>query len=163
MKITAMQEYGLRCILQLAAHQGEKPLTVREIAQKERLTSVYVAKILVTLRRSGLVRSVRGVKGGYSLSRPAREISVGGVLATLGQVDLGKDLCTRFTGDAAVCTHMDNCGIRPVWGVLTQYIYGFLNQLNLEQLVQDESRVAQEINRLQSRVALPPLTVPIAL
>jgi Rrf2 family protein len=151
MKITAMQEYGLRCILQLAAHKPASPLTVREIAQKEYLTPVYVAKILVTLRRAGLVKSLRGVNGGYALSRPARVISVASVLAALGQVDLGKDLCKRFTGTASVCTHAGNCGIRPMWGVLTQYIFGFLNQLNLDQLVQDETVVQQEIQRLQSR------------
>src|SRR5688572_33493527 len=149
MKVTAMQEYGLRCMLQLVLYKSEKPLTVREIAEKERLTPVYVEKILVTLRRAGLVKSLRGVNGGYVLSRPAKGISVALVLGALGQVDLGKNLCKRFTGTASECVHMGDCGIRPVWGLLTRYIYGFLDQLNLEQLVQNEATVTQEIDRLQ--------------
>ena len=68
MRVTAMQEYGLRCMLQLATHNSDVPLAVREIAKRERLTPVYVEKILVNLRRAGLVKSVRGVNGGYALT-----------------------------------------------------------------------------------------------
>jgi Rrf2 family transcriptional regulator, iron-sulfur cluster assembly transcription factor len=161
MKITAMQEYGLRCLLQLASQGPETPLTVREIAERESLTTMYVAKILVTLRKGGLVKSIRGVKGGYALSRAPREISVADSLSALGRMELGKDLCQRFTGTASVCTHMDNCGIRPVWGVLTQYIYGFLSQLNLEQLAQDETMVSQQVQRVQMRT--PSMPVPATL
>jgi Rrf2 family protein len=154
MKVTAMQEYGLRCMLQLVSHKASTPLTVREIAERERLTAVYVEKILVTLRRAGLVNSLRGVNGGYVLNRPAKTISVAQVLGALGQVDLGKDLCKRFTGTASECVHYGDCGIRPVWGILTRYIYGFLNQLTLEQLLQNEATVTENIDKLQSRSPL---------
>jgi Rrf2 family transcriptional regulator, iron-sulfur cluster assembly transcription factor len=149
MKVTAMQEYGLRCMMQLVVHGPETPLTVREIAEKERLTPVYVEKLLVTLRRADLVKSSRGVNGGYALARPARETSVADVLSALGQVDLGgKNLCRRFTGTAQVCVHEGNCGIRPVWGMLTRFIYGFLSKINLEQLAQKEEKVTKDIEAL---------------
>jgi Rrf2 family protein len=163
MKITAMQEYGLRCILQLAAHPGPAPLTVREISKKEFLTPVYVAKLLVVLRRAGIVTSIRGVNGGYELSRPPREISVAKVLSALGQVELGKDLCKRFPGTAEICTHIGNCGIRPVWGVLTQYIFNFLNQLTLDRLILGEAAMTLEVNRVQSQVAATSVRIPINL
>lgn len=150
MKVTAMQEYGLRCMMQLVTHGPETPLTVREIAEKESLTPVYVEKLLVTLRRGGLVKSQRGVNGGYALAKPARETSVAEVLSVLGQMDLGKNMCNRFTGTAKVCVHESNCGIRPVWGLLTKFIYGFLSKLNLEQLIQREEKVAKEIEALWS-------------
>jgi Rrf2 family protein len=151
MKVTAMQEYGLRCMMQLVVHGPETPLTVREIAAGESLTPVYVEKLLVTLRRAGLVKSLRGVNGGYVLSRPAVEVSVADVLSALGQVDLGKNLCKRFTGTAKLCVHDGNCAIRPVWGLLTRFIYGFLSQLTLEQLTQKEEAVTRDIERLFSR------------
>jgi len=130
-------------------------LTVRDIAKREGLTPVYVAKILVTLRRAGLVKSVRGLHGGYRLSRPAQEISVGATLASLGHMDTGSNHCKKFSGALAVCTHIHNCGIRPVLGMLTQYVYGFLNKLSLDQLVQDEAAVTQTIYRM--RPAQPPI------
>lgn len=148
MKVTAMQEYGLRCMMQLVLHGPETPLTVREIAEKERLTPVYVEKLLVTLRRGGLVKSLRGVNGGYTLAKPARETTAAEVLSVLGRMDLGKGMCSRFTGTAKVCVHDANCGIRPVWGLLTKFIYGFLSRLNLEQLAQPEEKVVKDIEAL---------------
>lgn len=151
MRVTAMQEYGLRCMLQLATHNSDVPLAVREIAKRERLTPVYVEKILVNLRRAGLVKSVRGVNGGYALTKPARDISVGIVLSSLGQVDLSHNLCSRFTGDSAACVHEGDCSIRPIWGLLTRYIYGFLEKTNLEQLLQDEAHVIQDVDKLGAK------------
>jgi len=150
-KITAMQEYGIRCMLQLVRQEDSSPLTAKEIAEKEVLTPVYVAKLLVTLRRAGLVKSIRGVKGGYAPARPAKNISVAVVLSALGNIDLDTDLCDRFTGNADKCSHIDNCGLRPVWAVLAQYIFGFLNQLTLDQLVKDENFVEREVQSLKEK------------
>jgi Rrf2 family protein len=148
MKVTAMQEYGLRCMLQLVGHRDGSPLTVREIAGRERLTPVYVEKLLVTLRRSGLVKSLRGIHGGYTLAKPAKEVSVADVLSALGQVDLGKDMCGRFTGNSKTCVHVDDCAIRPVWGQLTRFIYCFLSKLSLHQLAQKEGDVIKAVGHL---------------
>lgn len=148
MRVTAMQEYGLRCMLQIASHKVPAPLPVREIAKRERLTPVYVEKILVNLRKAGLVKSVRGVNGGYIIALPPKDISVAAVLSALGQVDLGRDLCRRFTGNSAACVHNGDCSIRPVWGLLTRYIYGFLQQISVEQLLKGEAGVVEDIDRL---------------
>jgi Rrf2 family protein len=156
MRVTALQEYGLRCILQIASHKEERPLPVRQIAKRERLTPVYVEKILVNLRRAGLVRSVRGVNGGYAMALAPKNVSVAAVLSALGQVDLGRDLCRRFTGNSGNCVHSKTCSIRPVWGVLTRYIYGFLEKINLEQLLEDESMVVEHIDKIGQQ-APPPL------
>ena len=67
MKITAQEEYGLRCILQLASMPAEEPLAGSEIARREGLSYPYVEKLLWTLKKAGLTRSHRGVKGGYVL------------------------------------------------------------------------------------------------
>ncbi|HZF38830.1 MAG TPA: Rrf2 family transcriptional regulator, partial [Blastocatellia bacterium] len=84
MKITAQEEYGLRCILQLAREQTANSdgnlepgaIFVRDIAEREGLSVAYVEKILWTLSHSGIVESVRGPKGGYRLTRPCGEISL---------------------------------------------------------------------------------------
>lgn len=151
MRVTAMQEYGLRCMLQIASHAAATPLPVREIARRERLTPVYVEKILVNLRKAGLVKSLRGVNGGYIIAMAPKDISVAAVLSALGQVDLGRDLCRRFTGNSNACVHSGECSIRPVWGLLTRYIYGFLQQISVEQLLKGEAGVVDDINALGSR------------
>src|SRR5215831_19245090 len=98
MKVSAQEEYGLRCMLQLARRQKDgsaEPLTLGEVARDEGLTVAYAAKLVRRLRRAGLVRSVLGRAGGYSLSRPAETISVLEVLGALGGKLYTSDYCRR--------------------------------------------------------------------
>src|SRR5262245_50775452 len=85
MKITAQEEYGLRCLLRLAGAYGGKTLTIPEIAQAENLSQPYVAKLLGVLRQAGLIESVRGRTGGYRLALPPAQVRLGGVLLALGE------------------------------------------------------------------------------
>src|SRR5947207_15079490 len=85
MKITAQEEYGLRCLLRLARSAEGPPLTIPEIASSENLSPAYVGKLLAVLRHAGLIESVRGRAGGYYLARPPEEIRLGGVLLVLGE------------------------------------------------------------------------------
>ena len=84
MQLLATEEYGLRCLVQVAQHAGERPLTIPEIAGAEGLSSEYTAKIMRALREGGLVTSTRGAAGGYRLARPAREITPWDVIQALG-------------------------------------------------------------------------------
>ena len=117
MKVSAREEYGLRCMLQLARRQQGGtglPLTLAEIAREERLTVPHVAKLIRTLRKAGLVRSVLGRTGGYTLTRKAEEISVAEVLASLGGKLYDTEYCGRFSGEQAICAHMGDCSIRSL-------------------------------------------------
>ena len=109
MKVSAQEEYGLRCLLQLARRQkaGDgHPLTLSEIAREEGLSVPNVAKLIRRLRKAGLVRSVLGRTGGYTLARGAEDMSVAEALAALGGKLYDTDYCGKFSGDQAVCTHM---------------------------------------------------------
>ena len=142
MKVSAQEEYGLRCLLQLARRQKSgdaHPLTLSEIARDEGLTIPYVAKLIRRLRKAGLVRSVLGRTGGYTLSRDASVVSVGEALSALGGKLYDTDHCTKFTGDLAVCTHMGDCSIRSLWGVLEGLIEKVLSKTVLSELVGTES------------------------
>src|SRR5262245_58120787 len=109
MKVSAQEEYGLRCMVQLARRQKEgrrEPLTLGEVARDEGLTVAYVAKLIRMLRRSGLVRSVLGRTGGYVLAREADRITLLEILSALGGQMYDTDYCNRFPGEQAICTHM---------------------------------------------------------
>jgi Rrf2 family protein len=130
MKITAQEEYGLRCVLQLAREQiansnsnlESGAIFVRDIAEREGLSVAYVEKILWTLSRSGIVESVRGPKGGYRLTRPAGEISLGHVMRALGGIPSEEEICSQFTGNQDICVHHDGCGLKPVWTSITDFV-----------------------------------------
>ena len=139
MKITAQEEYGLRCILQLAREQGSPgegvAMQVRDIAEREGLSVAYVEKILWTLGRSGMVESVRGPKGGYRLTRPSAEISIGEVMRVLGGMPSQEEICSQFTGNQETCVHHDGCGLRPVWVSITDFVHSVFDKIPITALL----------------------------
>ena len=151
MKISAQEEYGLRCLLQLARARNGQILTVKEIAVKERLSTAYAEKLLRLLARAGLVHSLRGSKGGYMLNRPGAQVTLGEVVRALGQVPTTDHICQQFTGNQDTCVHFSNCGIRSAWSGLTNYIQSFLDQITLEQLLGDEYTVSDRLAKGPSR------------
>ena len=145
MKITAQEEYGLRCLLQLARSPQHQVVRVKDIAAKEGLSNAYVEKLLRLLSQSGLVHSVRGVKGGYVLNRPSSAITLGEVVRALGTVQTTDHICRQFTGLEATCVHFNDCGIRSVWSGLTTYIQNFMDQTTLSSLLENEYTVSERI------------------
>src|SRR5437867_4633502 len=143
MKITALEEYGLRCILSLAAASCGEPLTVSEIAAREGLTVPYVGKLMSVLRESGLVESVRGRGGGYVLTRPPGAISVEEVLGALGEPLFSSGYCESHPGTLDVCIHQEGCAIRSVWQVLGEMIQNVLRKTSLADLCAPEAQVAR--------------------
>ncbi len=134
MRITAQEEYGLRCILQLAAAPAGEQFTVGEIARREGLSAAYVEKLLRILNRAGLTQSQRGTKGGYTLAKPSHQITLGDVGRALGGVQTPHDICNRYTGNLKTCIHDGDCGIRPIWSEITQYIFGVLDGIPISQV-----------------------------
>lgn len=150
MKITAQEEYGLRCLLQLAQARGDGGLTVKEIAGREGLSSAYVEKLLRLLAKAGFIHSVRGVHGGYLLSRQPQQISLGEVVRALGSVPTIQEICDRHPGNLASCIHIDDCCIRSAWATLTSAIEGFMGKVLISDLVGPEAKVRQS---LQQRIS----------
>jgi Rrf2 family protein len=142
MKVSAQEEYGLRCMLQLARRQRDgsgQPLTLGEIARHEGLTVPHVAKLIRSLRKAGLVTSVLGRTGGYSLAKGAAEISVAEILSALGGKLYDTDYCGKYSGDLAICTHMGDCSIRSLWGVIETLLERVLSRTKLSELICSES------------------------
>jgi Rrf2 family protein len=138
-KITSQEEYGLRCLLQLARQgqesAGEGTMLVRDIAEREGLSVAYVEKLLWLLSRSGLVESVRGPKGGYKLARSAAAISLGEVMRVLGGIQSEEELCGQFTGQHETCVHHGDCGLKPVWTGITDFINSVFDKVPLTTLL----------------------------
>jgi Rrf2 family protein len=102
-------QQALRALIYLASHEGKGPIQVREVAEAEGIPRPFLSKILHMLRTRDLVRSTKGPGGGYELSRPAVEISVGDVMhAVDGVIDM-KNVCIlgldRCSDDASCALH----------------------------------------------------------
>lgn len=91
MKLTRRGHYSLKAMLDLALLAPDQLASVRTIAQRQGIPAPYLEKLLIELRQANLVRSQRGVQGGYQLNRPARQISLAAVLTAVGErLDLGQ-------------------------------------------------------------------------
>lgn len=152
MKITAQEEYGLRCLLQLArATAGHA--TIPEIAAAEGLSAPYVAKLLAVLRQAGLIDSVRGRAGGYRLAAVPAEIRLGNILRALGEPLFDEPgYCQQHAGSETngMCVHLGQCSLRALWGTLEQWMRQALDRLTLADLLQNEVNIAE---LLQARLA----------
>ena len=145
MKISSQEEYGLRCLLQLAQVPQGQLMTVKKIAEKEGLSAAYVEKLLRILGTAGLVHSTRGVQGGYALSHPPATISLGKVVRALGEVLATEHICITFTGNEETCVHFDDCGLRSVWAGLSLYIQNFLDHTMVADLLGKEQVVSTRL------------------
>ena len=137
MKLTAQEEYGLRCLLVLA-RGPEKFLSIEEVAGREGLTHAYVAKLMRALRRAGLVTSVLGKHGGYRLARAAEDTPLDAVIGGLGGRLFSSNFCQQHSGQSHVCIHDGDCSIRPFLIGLDAVIQRALGQVTLRDLVSTE-------------------------
>ena len=85
MKLTTRGHYSVKALLDLSLQQGFGPTSVKAIAHRQDLPAPYLEKLLIEMRRAGLVTSVRGAQGGYQLAREPAQISLGQILESVGE------------------------------------------------------------------------------
>lgn len=134
MKISGQEEYGIRCLLQLAERGPGVNLSIPEISAAEGITAAYAAKLMRLLRKGGFVKSVRGQAGGYVLARPPGSIRVGEVLMALGGRLVPPDFCARHRGEEKLCARYKGCPIRTFWQGVEKAVDGVLERLTLADL-----------------------------
>jgi Rrf2 family protein len=140
MKLSAGEEYGLRCLLQIGRRQKESggSLSISEISQIEGLSAPNVAKLMRLLRLGGYVESLRGQAGGYRLAQSADLIVVGDVLSALGGRLFTPEFCEEHAGQEALCTHSVDCSIRSLWTSVQSMIDQILSRVTLNDLLGEE-------------------------
>lgn len=150
MKLTAHEEYGFRCLLQIGRRGVGESLTISEISKAERISIPYTAQLLRILRRAGFVKSVRGKTGGYSLARPANQIVVGDVLDHLGGRLFEADFCKGHSGQVKVCAHSVDCSLRTLWRAVQLALDQVLSHTTLQDLLRTEEDMRGWVNTLSS-------------
>jgi Rrf2 family protein len=148
MKISAQEEYGLRCLLQLATLAPGESLTLPQIAEREGISSANAGKLMWLLNKAGFAQAMRGTKGGYTLARPASEIYLSEVIKVLEHDEINTH-CGNYTGVMDVCVHKGDCGIRPVIVGLHEIVQNALSNITLAQLVGEESAVDATFHQIQ--------------
>jgi Rrf2 family protein len=146
MKLSAQEEYGLRCLLRLADAGEDESLTIPEIARAEALSIAYVAKLMRILRQGKFVKSARGQSGGYTIARAPETIPVGEVLSALGGRLFEPSFCDQFPGLKRRCTHSIDCSIRSLWRAVQGAVDAVLTGISLKDLLKDESDMKRQLH-----------------
>ncbi len=148
MKITAQEEYGLRCLLQVAVLTVKDELaSLEDIAKAEHITTDYAAKLLTVLRQTNLVESVRGKNGGYKLSRPPEKIYLDEVIRSLSGELFETESCGKFTGNDLKCIHISCCSIRSVWLSISHILFSMLKRVSLSDLLSKEDVLTKYLKK----------------
>jgi Rrf2 family protein len=140
MRITMKGDYGLRAMIDLAAHFGEGPIPSAMIAARQRIPEHFLDQVLITLRRAGLLKSLRGPQGGHMLARPPEQISMGEVIAAL-EGDVAPMECLPTP---AICQLSAGCAIREVWAQVEEFARQLLAQTTLQRLA-ERHRVTDQV------------------
>ena len=118
-------------MLELASHYGEGPIELKEIARRENISQKYLEQVIHPLRTGGLVKSVRGSKGGYSLAKPPSEIYLNDLVDILeGPINLVE--CLK---NSKVCQRSSFCVTRDVWKEVSDAIKKIFHSITLEDMI----------------------------
>lgn len=145
MKITALEEYGLRCVLRVAEHGADEPVSAGEIAEMEGLSLPYTQKLLRQLSDSDLIEARRGPNGGYYLAEPLESITLGDVMRQLGGMLELEEFCETHTGQKEVCTHACQCTIRPVWSHISEFLSQMMDNIPLALLIEEPQAIERHL------------------
>jgi Rrf2 family protein len=139
MKFSTQEEYGLRCLIQIAKEGAEGSLTIQEIGRREGLTTPHVAKLLMILRKAEFIKSTRGQSGGYTIARDPRQVIVGEALAALGGKLYDDEFCARHVGTHDVCSHSVGCAVRNLWEDVQSAIDSVVQKITLADLIRESN------------------------
>ena len=133
MRVSTRGDYACRALLSLALHQDSTgPTSVRDIADRTGLPQPYLEQILLALKGAGLVKSKRGVGGGYVLARPANEIRLSEIISAVdGPITLGDFGESHKDGS---CDHEGQCVLLAIWNLAGEHMRQHLESYTLENI-----------------------------
>ena len=136
MKLSTKGRYGLKAMFQLAIYKNEGPVSLKTIASKQNISEQYLEQLFSSLKKSGLVKSVRGAQGGYLLAKDPSDITVGNILTVLeGPVSLSECLIHED-----ICKNSGICVTKVVWEKIKKGIEEVTNSITLQDMIDDHDK-----------------------
>lgn len=136
MKLSTKSRYGTRAMTEIARGWPDRPVTRREIAELQRIPDSYLENILVSLKESGLVTTIRGARGGYRLAQPPEEITVLMIVEALQ----GPIIPVPCTDPRYSCESSASCRTASVWSRMYHAIQEVLEKHSLSDLIREETQ-----------------------
>jgi Rrf2 family protein len=155
MKISAQDEYGLRILLQIARAKNDEGLNLSQIAELEKISQAYAAKLTRALRMAGFIKSIRGHKGGYTLALAPEDIKINHVLKSMGGAIYDEKFCGQHTGVLSLCTNSVDCSLRSLWTILQLNVDKLLERITIQDLMRSEYQVNHNLSKVAFELFQP--------
>lgn len=137
MKFSTREDYGLILAAFLAKEYHRGPVSLKAISEEEKLSFLYLEQLAAVLKKAGLIKSNRGRKGGYELTRPPSKIKVADIVSALGKpVRLVK--CNYFSKNQACCRKVSGCVTKDLWSFLHEQLIDTLEKITLNDLIKSK-------------------------
>ncbi len=127
MRLSTRSRYGTRLMLYLAQHYGKGPVKIGEVARDENISVKYLEQLIIPLKQGGIIRSIRGPKGGYELAVDPEKVTIGRIVEVLEGGVLLSDCVTH----PEQCPRSSSCLTRDLWKDGTDAVYGVFDSVTL--------------------------------
>ncbi len=131
MRLSTKGRYGVRALVDIALHNDGGPVMLKDIAQRQGISAQYLEHLVAPLIRAGVLRSIRGPRGGIALARPPEEITLSWAI----QVLEGSVAPVECVDNPAVCARSGQCAARDVWSDIKGAVMGVLESVTLKDLM----------------------------
>ena len=139
MRLSTRARYGTRAMLELALSYGKGPIPLREVAERQEISEKYLEHLIVSLRSAGLVKSVRGMHGGYLLAKPPFQIRLDEVVRVLE----GSIAPVECVDDPSLCHRVRFCVTRDIWAEMKEAMGAVLESTTLQDLLERQKEKEQ--------------------
>ncbi len=160
MRLTTKGRFAVTAMVDLAMSGGERPVTLGDISERQKISLSYLEQLFGKLRRKALVSSVRGPGGGYRLTRPTNELSVGEIILAVDE-----PIDATQCGGKENCRDERKCITHDLWTDLNRHIFEYLDAVKLSDLVEKQKQAAptdsvvELVDRRVSKAHVIPETV----
>lgn len=140
MKLSTKGRYGVKAMVDLAINYGVQPISIKSISERQHISEYYLEQLFSTLRKSGLIKSIRGARGGYVLNRIPEEITVAEVMYVLeGPIEISDCL------ENGSCNNIESCATRLLWERVKNSLDNVLKSTTLSDMVIDYNNMQKVI------------------
>lgn len=138
MKLSTKGRYGVKAMVDLAVHYGKEPVPIKEISKRQDISDYYLEKLFASLRKAGLIKSIRGSQGGYFLSKEPKDITIKEIMEILeGPIEISNCI----NGSTNSCGNMDCCATRLLWKKIKDSIDNVMQSVTLQDIVEDYQKM----------------------
>jgi len=144
--LTKKSKYGIKALIFLGKNYGEQPVQIMRIATEEQIPKKFLEQILLELRNAGLLYSVKGAKGGYSLNKDPKDIRLTQVIRLLdGPIALLPCVSLNFYQKCDECKSEDVCGIRDTFIEVRDAMLQILNDTSIADIIERENPIQLDL------------------